>query len=117
MANVVGTFYGCKRVQSFSDESGQRWDRPCGAFAQRGLELGKRLLDRIEVGRVGRRAPLVSIKGKTDSPLPSVPVQAIVDDEFGPAGVARNAKASDADIYRPSIAEFQSHSARTLRGS
>lgn len=37
----------------------------------------------------------------------SAPVQAIVDDEFSPAWVARHANASDADIYDPSVGEFQ----------
>jgi hypothetical protein len=41
------------------------------------------------------------------SPLPSVPVEAIVNDEFSPAWVARHTKASDADIYDPSVAKFQ----------
>lgn len=38
-----------------ASEPCQRRDRPCCAVTQSGLEFGKRLLDRIEVRRVGRR--------------------------------------------------------------
>ena len=59
-------------------------------------------------------AGVVSIVLKKDERPPtakasrnSAPVQAIVDDEFSPAWVARHANVSDADIYDPSVGEFQ----------
>src|SRR5215475_1930455 len=53
MPKVIGAHLRRKRLDQLADELVQGVDRASGAFAQRGLQPGKGLLDWIEVGRVG----------------------------------------------------------------
>lgn len=55
MAKVVAAFGDFELVEQFSDDVFEFRDGPCGGGPEQGFELGEDLLDRIEVGTVGRQ--------------------------------------------------------------
>jgi hypothetical protein len=55
LKQVVGAFGGCEAVEQSAGASPGRFAGWFVVFAQQGLEFGEDLLDRVEVGRVGRR--------------------------------------------------------------
>lgn len=55
MSKIVCAFVWGKCLYKLANELDERRDGARGTFAQGGFELGESLLDRIEIGRVGRK--------------------------------------------------------------
>lgn len=55
MPEVAGALGRRNRRQAAAGESGESIDHARGTFAQVGFEFGVKVLDRVEVGRVGRQ--------------------------------------------------------------
>ena len=51
---VVGAFVGCEAIEQAGDALPEGFAGALPGATQQGFELGEELLDRIEVGRIGR---------------------------------------------------------------
>src|SRR6516165_6899558 len=67
VSEVVGAFLRCEGGEEPTDRCGEVLGGACGGFAQEVFELGKDLLDRVEVGRVFRQEQQFGA-GRADEP-------------------------------------------------
>lgn len=63
VSEIVGAFGGCEDVEEFADLAPGRLDVARLGVSQKMLQLGKDLLDRIEVWAIGRQKDQVSAHG------------------------------------------------------
>ena len=68
MANVALALAGAKQLQQRAHGAPQGFERAGLGFAQQALELGKALLDRVEVRAVRRQVPQRSACGLNGLP-------------------------------------------------
>jgi hypothetical protein len=72
VGEVVWTFLWDEEIDDAADGGPETVDRSLGGFAQQDFELGKGVLNRIEVRAIGRRvdkaAPAASILSRTFEP-------------------------------------------------
>jgi hypothetical protein len=54
ISEIVATLLGGELIKQFTDGGPEHLLRACARFAQERLELGEQLLNRIEIGAVGR---------------------------------------------------------------
>ena len=74
MGKIAGAFGSWEVIEEATDGGPERLDSSFGGFAQKRLELGEELLDRIEIGRVGRQVD----EGEAVAGTPAV-MNAILD--------------------------------------
>ena len=93
IGEVVGAFFGGEGAEEFTDGCGQGLDRPGGRLAQKMLELGEDLLDRVQVrGVFGQEEQLGAslTNGLADS-FAFVAAEIVHDDEIArPQGGRQN---------------------------
>ena len=82
MPNVVSAFTGWEQRERVGHERGDTIEGPRSRRAEEGLQFGKRLFDRIEVGTVGRQEPDVRADGfNRDADLRLFVYREVIEDD------------------------------------